>query len=138
MSDFNHHKWFAAAQSTSVAKLQIVPRITMHLACDNRGQVWVSIFQANSNKAVFSLYLRSLAERLNHEDADWLSNSVLILDGAPYHCAEESRSLMEKLRIPVLMLGPYAYEASVCELYFAAFKTGDINPRHVKTGKGQF
>ena len=110
----------------------------MHLACDNRGSVWVSLFQSNSNKTIVSLFLRGLVERLNQEDADWRSNSVLILDGAPYHSAEATRSLMAALKIPVMMLGPYSYAASVCELYFAAFKTGDINPRHVKTGKGHF
>ena len=72
------------------------------------------------------------------EDPDWRSNTVLILDGAPYHQAEASKALLEGLQIPVMMLGPYSYEASVCELYFAAFKSGDINPDHFKTGKGNF
>ena len=50
------------------------------------------------------------------------------MDGASYHCAEGSKSLINKLRIPVMMFGPYSFEGSVCELYFAAFKNVDINP----------
>ncbi len=49
------------------------------------------------------------------------------MDGASYHCAEGTKSLMKKLRIPVMMFRSYSFEASVCELYFAAFKNADIN-----------
>ena len=37
-----------------------------------------------------------------------------------------------------MMFGPYSFEASVCELYFAAFKNADINPRHLATSKNHF
>jgi len=87
---------------------------------------------------VFALFLRSLVGRLNFEDPDWRTNTVLILDGAPYHCAATTKTLFKKLKVPVLMLAPFSYEASVCELYFAAFKKVDINPRHLKTSKGHF
>jgi len=76
-----------------------------------------------------------LIEKLNQEDADWRANSVVIMDGASYHCADTTKSLIAKLQIPMLMLGPHSYNASPCELYFAAFKNVDINPRHLHTSK---
>jgi hypothetical protein len=49
------------------------------------------------------------------------------------------QELYRKLRLPALMvLGPYSYDASPCELLFAALKSVDINPRHVPTGKSHF
>ena len=36
------------------------------------------------------------------------------------------------------MLGPYSYSVSACELWFAALKKTNLNPRLVKTGKGHF
>ena len=85
MSDFRKYKWGVKGSTNSVAALNISPRIAMHLACDSNGNVWLSLFQSNSNRAVYALFIRHLCERLNAEDKDWRSNSVLILDGAPYH-----------------------------------------------------
>ncbi len=60
------------------------------------------------------------------------------MDGASYHVAASTVDLIQKLRIPVMILGPYSYDASPCELFFAHFKNSDINPRHVPTTKGHF
>ena len=43
--------------------------------------------------------------------------------------------VIRELRIPFFFTGPYSYDASPCELWFAHFKRADINPRHIKTGK---
>ena len=58
-----------------------------------------------------------------------------MLDGASYHAAQATKDLIAKLRVPIMMLGPHSYDA---ELFFAAFKCDDINPRHVATGKSHF
>ena len=44
--------------------------------------------------------------------------------------------MYQKLKLPVLFTGPHSYDAAPAELYFAHFKAADINPRKVKTGKG--
>ena len=97
MSDFRKYKWGVKGSTNSVAALNISPRITMHIACDSNGLVWLSLFQSHSNASVFALFIRALSERLNMEDPDWRSNTVLILDGAPYHQAEASKALLEGL-----------------------------------------
>lgn len=84
------------------------------------------------------MFLRHLVEKLNYEDPEWRANSVLIMDGAAYHSADSTKALIDNLQIPTLMLGPYSYEASPCELYFATFKNADINPRHLATSKSHF
>jgi hypothetical protein len=45
---------------------------------------------------------------------------------------------LRQLKVPVLMQGPHSYDVAPCELYFAAFKKADINPRHVPTSKSHF
>jgi hypothetical protein len=37
-----------------------------------------------------------------------------------------------------MILGPHSYNAAPCELYFAKFKSADINPRKVPAGKKHF
>jgi hypothetical protein len=46
--------------------------------------------------------------------------------------------MLERLRVPISMLGPYSYDAAPCELFFAAFKKVDINPNKVPSGKTHF
>ena len=43
--------------------------------------------------------------------------------------------MLECLRVPIMMMGPYSYDIAPCELFFAAFKSADINPSKVPTGK---
>jgi hypothetical protein len=46
--------------------------------------------------------------------------------------------MLERLNVPIMMSGPYSYEAAPCELYFAAFKADDVNPNSVPLGKSNF
>ena len=77
------------------------------------------------------IFLRQLVLKLDQEDAEWRENTVLLLDNAPYHTSESSIDLMEGLNIPLLFTGPHSYDAAPIELLFAAFKSADINPRHI-------
>jgi hypothetical protein len=60
------------------------------------------------------------------------------MDGAPYHTAAGTLKLLEKLKVPIMMQGPHSYDIAPCEVYFAAFKSKDINPRHIPTTKEHF
>ena len=42
---------------------------------------------------------------------------------------------MTALDIPVMLTGPYGYDASPCETLFAHLKLGDLNPDDVQSGK---
>ena len=46
--------------------------------------------------------------------------------------------MLERLRVPISMMGPYSYDASACELFFAAFKKADVNPSKIPLGKTHF
>ena len=135
MADFRRIKWSRKDQTCSVPKIAMLPRITMFLALDNDGDVYLSLLQSNSNNKVMEIYLRKLVLKLDQEDAEWRSNTVLLLDNAPYHTSEGTIDLMSGLQVPVLFTGPYSYDAAPIELFFAAFKSQDINPRHVPQGK---
>ena len=84
------------------------------------------------------MFLRYLVLKLNQFDSEWRSNTVLVMDGASYHIASSTKDLMKKLNLPVIILGPYSYDANPVELFFAAFKSDDINPRLVPTTKKHF
>ena len=58
MSDFRRRKWCDPGKINSVAQLQILPRISMITALTNRGEIYLSLVQANSNTALMMLYFR--------------------------------------------------------------------------------
>jgi len=76
-----------------------------------------------------------LVKMLDEQRPAWRKNHVIQMDNAPYHKSNDTLRLLEHLRIPVIFTGPHSYDASPVELLFAAFKSNDINPRHVPTGK---
>ncbi len=72
---------------------------------------------------------------LDEERKDWKRDTIIMLDNAPYHKSAATLKVFKEHNVSVLFSGPYSYDASPCELWFAAFKRADINPRHLKTSK---
>ena len=135
MSDFRRMKWQAPDSTNSVAAFQLAPRVTMIVAVDSLGNVYFSLSQSNSNMALFGIFMEQLVLKLDKERPHWRKNTIITMDGAGYHRGADTRELMRRLNIPVAMLGPYSYSAAPCELFFAAFKKADINPRKLATTK---
>ena len=75
------------------------------------------------------MFFRYLVKELDRENKYWRKNSVVLLDGAPYHTSNVTLAILEELDIPVMFLGPHSYDAAPCELFYAWFKRADINPR---------
>ena len=84
------------------------------------------------------IYFQALARTLDKERPQWRSGTVIMLDNASYHASKSTQAVLEKLQIPVLYTGPHSYAASPIELFFSAFKSQDINPRKIPTGKKHF
>ena len=72
---------------------------------------------------------------LDSQRKGWRDDTVLLLDGAKYHISDSTQQLMRHLEIPVLFTGPYSYDGSPVELFFAYFKNQNINPYGNPTGK---
>ena len=81
------------------------------------------------------IYIRQLALTLDRDKPNWRNDTIIMCDNAPYHVSDTIMKLFQALNIPLLFTGPHSYDASPIELFFAAFKKADINPRKVATGK---
>ena len=75
------------------------------------------------------MFFRELVSTLNSENRYWRHTTVILLDNAPYHASNYTLGVFKELSIPVMFLGPYSYDAAPCELFYAWFKSDDINPR---------
>ena len=102
---------------------------------DTQGNIYISLTQSNSNSEIMEMFFRFLIKELDRESRYWRNNSVILLDGAPYHTSNATLDALKELDIPVMFFGPHSYDAAPCELFFAWFKSDDINPRRVPQGK---
>ena len=87
---------------------------------------------------MMTLFMEHLVTKLDKENPYWRNNTILCWDGASYHRSKDTLTMLERLNVPIMMSGPYSYEAAPCELYFAAFKNADVNPTKIPLGKSHF
>lgn len=107
----------------------------MITAVDTRGEVFLSLSQSNTNSTTFRLFIKELTDYFDKIRPKWRENHVIMIDNAPYHCSKQVLEYLEKLRVPLMFLGPYSYDIAPCELYFAKFKQTNINPTNLPIGK---
>ena len=81
------------------------------------------------------LFITHLIKKLDETDKYWRKNYIFMCDGASYHTSEYMLQFYKNQRLPILITGPHSYSASPVELFFAAFKQNDVNPRGLPTGK---
>ena len=115
--------------------MQLIPRVSLLVTLDSLGNVYIALTQSNSNSEIMGLFFQNLVSRLDQERPVWRSDTVLILDNAPYHTSTATMNHLKALDVPVLFSGPHSYSASPVELWHAAFKRDDINPGRLPLGK---
>ena len=138
MNDFRRRHWRPYKENYSVKAKHMQPRISMITGVDMLGNVYLSLTQSNSNKTMMTLFLEQLTLKLDKENSHWRQSTVITFDGASYHKATATKKTLERLRVPIMLMGPYSYEAAPCELFFAAYKADDVNPEKVPLGKTHF
>ena len=81
------------------------------------------------------MYFTNLLKILDKKGKGWRQYTVILLDGAPYHTSDVMMKFFKEYQVPVMFTGPHSYDASPIELFFAAFKSKDVNPEKLSTGK---
>ena len=91
------------------------------------------------------VFFSELIRTLDKLRPGWRKNHVLLMDNASYHRSSQLLKFFKDQRLPIMYTGSYSYDAgksmfvvsnlviniAPAELFFAAFKAADINPRHV-------
>ena len=92
MTDFRNMSWALPGRSNSVAKKNMVPRISMVVALDSEGAVKITLLQANSNSQVMELFFSNFIRMMDDRNRYWRKHHIILMDNAPYHT---SNSMME-------------------------------------------
>jgi hypothetical protein len=53
---------------------------------------------------------------------------MIMIDNAPYHRGISVQDQLQKLKVPVMYLGPYQFSMAPIELFFSFIKSKDLNP----------
>lgn len=57
------------------------------------------------------------------------------MDNAPYHVSDETIEYLRRSGVAVFFSAPYSYDAAAAEMWFSYFKSKDINPDGLSSGK---
>ena len=134
-SDFRKMKWRQRNQTNSLPIHAVSPRLSCIVAIDTDGRVYFALTQVNTDSDIFMLFMKRLMDKLTSEDRSWRTNTVLLIDGAPYHRSDTVRDFLRKSKAKVVLSAPYSYEAAPVELFFSMLKRTNLNPSRVSTGK---
>ena len=105
------------------------------MALSSEGDIYSSITQINTDSKVMGIYLKELVRQLDKRDLNWRKTHVFLVDGASYHQANSTFNTLRDLRIPIMLLSPFSYDAAPIEKIFNAIKSGDINKEMLPTTK---
>lgn len=120
--DFRRFKWGAKGERNTHAAKDLTHRVNLIASLDTDGRVYTALTQVNTDSEVIIAYLSKLVSVLAQEDKDFRVNTVFVLDGAAYHKSADTRAHLKKLGVSYLITGPYSFDASPIERFFAYFK----------------
>ena len=132
---FTRKIWCPSNAPATITQRTVAPRLSLIAALDTEGRVYFSLTQATTDSDVMLVFLRHLKQRLDQEDVDWASKTIILLDGARYHTSELMREYLRKLQLQVVFSAPYSYQSAPIELLFSQLKLGELNPEREPTGK---
>ena len=70
-SDYRRMKWRPKYSTNSMPIVQLAPRISMIVAMDTLGSVYLTLTQANTTTQVIEIYLRQLTLKLDKDRPYW-------------------------------------------------------------------
>ena len=85
MTDFRRRKWRQKGTTNSIETSSMSPRIAMILAIDSLGNAYFSLLQCNTNEKIMEIFFKNLVSKLDFERNGWRSDTIILLDNAPYH-----------------------------------------------------
>ncbi len=83
---------------------------------------YASINIGKNNSHTFQLFLFQLCLILDKKDPTWRSTHLIMIDNASYHRSSQTQETIRMLKLKLLYSGPYSYNLSPAEKFFALLK----------------
>ena len=130
-TQFTARHWTSPTRPRLVVDRRLNYRVTLVLAIDSLGNLFYAMADVNSSNDLMLIFLTSLVELLDQKRPAWRRDTIVLLDGAPYHTSKRTLELLSKLDVPTVISGPYSYAGAPVERVFAFLKSGDLNPKAI-------
>ena len=76
--------------------------------------------------------------KLDVERPNWRLDTILLVDGAKLHTTELLKEIYQKLKVPIMVAPPYAWNLVATEKWHNMFKAGELNPTGKQMTKSKF
>ena len=109
--NWTHHlikAWQPRGAHLEVSRKQLQPRVSVLAALDTAGRVWYSLSRANTTVETMRLFLSHLFGQLDDETPGWRQTTVMLMDGARYHMAGETRDYLDGEGVTYMYTAPYS------------------------------
>jgi hypothetical protein len=106
-TDHRTRGWSPYGRRTFSSHSQRLFSLNIIAAITSRGNMYFTVNRGRTRSKTFCLFLGKLAARLDIEDPQWRSNSIVLIDNAPYHRSKETREFIARAQVPLMFLGPY-------------------------------
>ena len=76
-TNYTRQLWRSPTVHASEPENLVTPRITMIVALDNHGDIYLSLMQSNTNQDTFCNYISHLVEQLDKDRPNWRLDTVI-------------------------------------------------------------
>lgn len=128
LTDYRKRGWLIKGVRTKATLPRRPSSLNIIAGISNFGDLFYTINKGKNNSQTFLLFMLKLCEHLNFRDKNWRSNSLILLDNAGYHKGSDIRFKLNKIKIPLMYLGPYHFRMAPIEMFFSFMKSHDLNP----------
>ena len=87
----------------------VSPRLSVLAAIDSQGSAYMALTMCQTDSDVLCLFLKELFAKIELERPNYRQNTILLIDGAPYHRSAETHNFLCNAGIKVVLGGPYGY-----------------------------
>ena len=134
-TSFVRRVWAPRDGNGNVDLRTITPRVSVIAALDTNGKVWFTLSHSNTDSNIMALFFTHLVQALDHDQADWRDNTVILLDNATYHWDQDTKEVLYRLGLQIIYSGAYSFSAAPVETLFSHLKSCELNVDQVPTGK---
>ena len=131
-TDERQHGWCYHGKQNMVTTMQRLRSLSIIAAVSTEGHFLYTINSGKNNSSTFQLFLIKLSNYLDTTNPNWRQNTIVMVDNAPYHRSKMMMEKYQKLRVPIMFLGPYQFKLAPVELMFSYIKNRDLNPLNTK------
>ena len=90
-----------------VTTMQRLRSLSIIAAVSSEGRFMFTVNSGKNNSNTFMLFLIKLSNYLDSVNGKWRSNTVIMIDNAPYHRSKLMMEKYEMLKVPIMFLGQY-------------------------------